>query len=732
MTVIGASRPSVWATTSTRMKALAPTQPDLVDAGFLVGMLVLALIGFRTTFDTPVYLAAGVLGILLGVGLSHVANVLRQPIVVIAGLVIAAYFLVGGFVGARERLLGGVVPTGSSLSGLSSVAIGGWKDLLTTLPPVDGTGQLVVLPYLLGLLGGTVGFTVARRTRLPWVALLTPLAVSGVVILLGTRTPAAALPIGIGTAVLAAGWVVVRSRRLSLVTVGGSESAGRRARVITGAALVSVAAVAAAVLAPALAGTSPRERVVLRAYVEPPFDPSSYPSPVAGFRKYTEGAKLLWDQTLLSVSGLPAGTRLRFATLDAYSGTAWAAGNSSADSTRPDTYQRVGTAIEQPAVAEPTTYTVTVEAAYAAVSDLNVWLPSAGPATRVEFTGGTAAGHAASLRYNLALGQGIVPDRLRAGDVVQLSGGVSAVRNDGSLIPGSGVLMDASSFAFLAPQATKWSGGQGDPWAQLMSVAKHLKLNGAYSDGTSAAEAQYLPGHGVGRLLTFANVKQPVGNDEQYAAVFALVANQLGVPARLVIGASVPDGGAVRGQDVHVWVEVLSSDGSWVGVPETVFMPDRTKKPDQQEPLQRRTSTPRSCLPRLRRDLRVRRTRSERPTPAPRASSTPLRTQSAWCRPGSWRQPGLLAPVGRCARHLRGDRAGQGRPSASPSLARRAHGSPGGRVAGDRRPRRRSWNSRSCGCHPAGTRGWTVCAGSPGTGRRGRRRCLRPGRAVRG
>lgn len=584
MTVIGASRPSMWATTSTRMKALAPTQPDLVDAGFLVGMLVLALVGFRTTFDTPIYLAAGILGILLGVGLSHVANVLRQPIIVIAGLVIAAYFLVGGFVGVRERLLAGIVPTGSSITGLSSVAISGWKDMLTTLPPVDGSGQLVVLPYLLGLLGGTVGFTVARRTRLPWLAVLTPLAVSSIVILLGTRTPAAALPIGLGTAVLAAGWVVVRSRRLSLVTVGGSESAGRRARVITGAALLAVAAAAATVVAPALAGSNARDRVVLRAYVEPPFDPTSYPSPVAGFRKYTEGAKLLWDQTLLSVSGLPAGTRLRFATLDAYSGTAWTAGNSSADSTRPDTYQRVGTVIEQPSVAEPKTYTVTVEAAYAAISDLNVWLPAAGPATRVEFAGGTAAAHAASLRYNLALGQGIVPDRLRAGDVVQVSGGVNAVSGDGSLIPGSGVLMDASTFAFLAPQATKWGGGQGDPWAQLMSVAKHLKLNGAYSDGTTAAEVQYLPGHGVGRLLTFANVKQPVGNDEQYAAVFALVANQLGVPARVVVGATVPEGGAVRGQDVHVWVEVLSSDGSWVGVPETVFMPDRTKKPDQQEP----------------------------------------------------------------------------------------------------------------------------------------------------
>jgi hypothetical protein len=584
MTVIGASRPSVWATTSTRIKALAPTQPDLVDAGFLVGMLVLGLVGFRTTFDSPLYLAAGILGILIGVGLSHVANVLRQPIIVIAGLVIAAYFLVGGFVGVRERMVGGVVPTPQSLSGLSAVAVGGWKDLLTTLPPVDGAGQLVVLPYLLGLLGGTVGFTLARRTRLPWSAVVTPLVVSSIVILLGTRTPAAALPIGLGTAVMAAGWVVVRARRLSLITVGGSESAGRRARLLTGAALLVVAALAATVAAPLLTGSTPRERVVLRAYVEPPFDPTSYPSPVAGFRKYTEGAKAVWDQTLLSVSGLPAGSRLRFATLDAYSGTAWGAGTASSDTTRPDTYQRVGTAIEQPSVADPQAYTVTVEAAYAAITDLNVWLPSAGPATKVEFSGGTAAAHAASLRYNLALGQGIVPDRLRTGDIVHLSGAVTPVSSSGSVIPGTGVLMDSASFAFLAPQATKWGGGQGDPWAQLMSVAKHLKLNGAYSDGTSAAEAQYLPGHGVGRLLTFANLKQPVGNDEQYAAVFALMANQLGVPARVVMGATVPEGGAVRGQDVHVWAEVLASDGTWVGVPESVFMPDRSKKPDQQEP----------------------------------------------------------------------------------------------------------------------------------------------------
>ncbi len=584
MTVIGASRPSVWATTSTRIKALAPTGPDLVDAVFLLGILLVAFLGFRTTFDSLVYLAAGVLGLFLGVGLAHVANVLRQPVIVIAGLVIAAYFLVGGFVGAREHLLAGVVPTPSSLSGLSSVAVGGWKDLLTTLPPVDGGGQLVILPYLLGLVGGAVGFTVARRSKLPWAALLTPLATSGLVILLGTRTPGAALPVGLGTAALSAGWVVIRARRLSLVTVGGSEVTGRRTRVLTAGALLLVAGLAATALAPVVGSASARERVVLRSYVEPPFDPTSYPSPVAGFRKYTEGAKSLWDQALVSVSGLPAGTRLRFATLDDYTGTAWAAGSASADSSRPSTYQRVGTAIDQPGNAETQDYTVTIEAAYAAVSDLNVWLPAAGPATRVEFLGATAPAHTTALRYNLALGQGIVPDRLRKGDVLQITGTVNPVTSS-SFIPGTGVVLDSNAFAFLAPQATKWSGGQGDPWTQVLAAAKHLKLDGAYSDGTAASEVQYLPGHGAGRLFTFANLKQPVGNDEQYAAVFALVANHLGVPARVVMGATVPEGGAVKGKDVHVWVEVLSADGAWVAVPESMFMPDRSKKPDQQEPL---------------------------------------------------------------------------------------------------------------------------------------------------
>lgn len=582
MTTIAASR-SRMTMTAERVKALAPTRHDLVDAGFLGALTLLAMLTLETTFDNSLYLAAGALGLLLGMGVAHVANVLRQPILVLAALVLVVYFLIGGVVAVRDRTLVGVVPTSASVTGLSSLAVTGWKDLLTTLPPVDGAGQLIVLPYLLGLLAGTVGFTVARRTRSIAACLVVPLTALALMILLGTRAPSAAAVVGVGTAALSCTWVVARARRRLTGSFGGGAKVGQRARRLTGAALLVLAGAATVGLAPILTGAHARDRVVLRSYVEPPFDPTTYPSPMAGFRKYTEGVKLLWDQTLLTVQGLPADTRLRFATLDAYSGTAWAAGATANDPGRPDTYQRVGTAIEQPGLAGTATYSVSIEPAYAAVTDLNVWLPAAGPATRVEFTGGTAANHTTSFRYNLAASQGLVPDRLRAGDVVRISGGVLAPV-DANFLAGSGVTADPTTFAFLAPQAAKWGGGEGSSWKQLTGVAGHLRSTGAYSDGTASGETQYLPGHGVGRLVKFVNGKQAVGNDEQYAATVALLANQLGVPARVVLGALVPVDGKVRGKDVHAWVEVYAADGTWHALPHTAFMPDRSKKPDQQEP----------------------------------------------------------------------------------------------------------------------------------------------------
>ena len=83
---------------------------------------------------------------------------------------------------------------------------------------------------------------------------------------------------------------------------------------------------------------------------------------------------------------------------------------------------------------------------------------------------------------------------------------------------------------------------------RVFAIADHLKTEGRYSDGVSGAEKIYHPGHNVKRLSDeFANAPIMVGNDEQYAAIMALLASNAGVPARVVMGAVVPEDGGDRG-----------------------------------------------------------------------------------------------------------------------------------------------------------------------------------------
>lgn len=173
-------------------------------------------------------------------------------------------------------------------------------------------------------------------------------------------------------------------------------------------------------------------------------------------------------------------------------------------------------------------------------------------------------------------------------------------------------------------------------WAAVTAAAEFMRTSGAYSDGTSPSDARYLPGHSAGRLTAFlTDPKQIVGNDEQYAATFALVANQLGMPARVVLGAVVPEGGTVRGQDVHAWVEVHDASGEWLAVPSTVFMPDRSKRPDI-NPLRRSPTRARRTSRRRTRPAHLEpSTHSSRPTHRRCGSPRPLRRRGSSC-PSGW------------------------------------------------------------------------------------------------
>ncbi|WP_084468076.1 transglutaminase-like domain-containing protein [Actinokineospora inagensis] len=564
-------------------RSLTPTRADLADAVFLTLLFTVALVGFTTSYTGWAFLWTGLAGLGLGLLVGHVANVLRQPLVTVIAMTVAVFFLLGGAVVLRDRAVAGFLPGPDALGGLAKSSVDSWKQLLTTLPPVD-SGPLLVIPYILGLLCGSGGLTLARRVRVSAAPVAAPALVMIAVVLLGTSSPTLPTVLGGGFAALTLAWTSVRARRRRRQLRDGAR---RATRVMSAAALIGAVAAIAVFAGPVLPGAG-GHRTVLREYITPPFDTNAYASPLVGFRKYTKDANQLWDQTLFAVTGLPEGGLVRIATLDDYTGTVWGAGgeNTEAVPGQPKYgFQRVGSRI--PAAAQGKTATVEIEigAAYATADDVNAWLPTPGTPTAVRFAGAGAPAHAESFRYNLATTSGIVADRLHPGDKYTVDTVVDAVDVPADPQPFGRPTLSQSAYQFVAAKTRTWTGGAANLGSKLKAVATYLHDNGAYSDG-GPGETEYLPGHSVGRLTGFLNAQRPVGDDEQYAAVYALAANQLGMPARVVLGAVPGPGGIVKGENIQAWVEIHLTDGRWARIMNTEFMPDKSKKPDKIPPQQ--------------------------------------------------------------------------------------------------------------------------------------------------
>ena len=592
---------------------LLPSRDDLVDLGFTALLVGLALWGFRTVFFGWEWVLAAVGGLVLGLLVAHVVTAFRLPsIVTMLGLA-AAYLVLGGPLAVRDHLVAGVFPSGRTIRDLASTSVHGWKRLLTLLPPVDATVSLLALPLLVGLVGAAVTYTVARRRAHGYAVVVPPLVALALTIVLGTLEPASLLAQGVAFGLAAVGWMIVRSSRSRAPLQNG---AGRGARAAIGTGLLALAAVAGLVAGPHLPGTEGDLRRVARTEIVPPFDIAQFPSPLAGFRKYTEPNEAkLYDTELMRVTGAPAGTPLRFATLDHYDGGVWGAGaRAGIDSPTPGTaFQQVGEKVSARGDGRPATVQVTIpEGGYS-----DVWLPTVGQVTGVKFAGARAGQLASRLWLNADTSTAIVPDRVSAGDrytmSVLLPTKVVRDKLPTSLSTATGNLVQNEELGFLDERADAWSqgaqgqgaqgqgaqgqgaqgqgaqgqGAQGQgaqgSWDELRAVAAAMKGDGAYTDGgtKNSVESYYLAGHSRGRLARFVGATQLAGNDEQYAATLALVANRFDIPTRVVMGVELPADGVVRGKDVHAWVEVQDTTGTWIPLLQDTFLPDRNQKPNQ-------------------------------------------------------------------------------------------------------------------------------------------------------
>ncbi|MGH3346189.1 MAG: hypothetical protein ACRDO4_04355, partial [Nocardioides sp.] len=168
-----------------------PTRHEWLDLALLIALALLALVGLAPTYAGIGFAVVGLVGLLLGVALARVSHTLRWPFVAPVVLAIACYVLLGPPIALRR------LPGLDALQLLADHAVFGWKDLLTTLPPVDADSTLLALPWLLGLTAGVLGTLAASLviTSRPsgFVAVLLPVlvptALLTVVILIGVRQP---------------------------------------------------------------------------------------------------------------------------------------------------------------------------------------------------------------------------------------------------------------------------------------------------------------------------------------------------------------------------------------------------------------------------------------------------------------------------------------------------------------------------------------------------------------
>src|SRR5689334_8213341 len=113
---------------------------DLTDAIAVALTTAIALTTLDTVFAGRRYLVIGLSGLALGMLIGWLANRFRWLPATAVAVGLVAFVLAAGPIALRHTLISGYVPSLATLQGVWDGAVGGWRGLLTTLPPVPEQG----------------------------------------------------------------------------------------------------------------------------------------------------------------------------------------------------------------------------------------------------------------------------------------------------------------------------------------------------------------------------------------------------------------------------------------------------------------------------------------------------------------------------------------------------------------------------------------------------------------
>lgn len=610
----------------------------------------------------PIYRSGGfVLAVTAGLVIAHAIAAVglrwRWSGWWVALVTFAAYVVLGLPVAAPMMLAGGdQVLTG--LRGVVTAPVTGWKDLLTLDLPVGTYQTTLALPFLLWLAVPVAALSLAWRARRLWV--LSPLLALGLTafgVLFGSPTVSASVRWGPFTlpgvvemavgasAVLVALWFSVwrtlydRRRALRAAEAAtGIRTTGRSGSAVAGRVAMSVGMVAIAVLAASVAApwaVAGQSRDVLRNAVDPHLAIERELSPLATYRSYFADDR--FDEVLFAV--LTGADRVRLATLSYYDGRLARVLDPDASGNDPATaFARVPAMLSAPAGTRPETAEVTI------VGYDDVWMPTVGQLTRVDFRAGNTAALADGFFYSASAQMGVqlarsdagtpvgyrqeaaVPSRIPA--LTELQPGRSAPALPDRIVPdsvsewiraqeaptggeGLAVLIDRLRDRGYLSHALSIDPANPPQWRQELGDAAFEPSRAGHSTGRIDALFTALLDREeeVGPAADDAQLVAAVGDDEQFSVAAAMIADQLGFEVRIVVGTRMEsddlpacEASVCRGGDLAAWIEVQDASGVWVPVDvtpqhENGMSPDAQRNRDPEVPTEVHQQNAEQVLP---------------------------------------------------------------------------------------------------------------------------------------
>ena len=490
-----------------------------------------------------------------------------------------AQFIIGPVVTLSSTTSHYVIPTLKTLSSGWEMTFGSFKYIISVDPPLGTQDGVLMAVWTIGLwLTFFTGvFAINANAWLSLVGVLPLAAAVAVCALLGTDSGWQRAICGIAFALLLIIWL---SWRLELLEWG---------RWISALIIVVLAA------GLAFGGTLlvPQDRFVLRDRYDPPLSPYDYTSPLSGMRSYIKDHK---KDVLLTVHNLPAGTPVKLAVMDRFDGTVWNLSDSS-EATDSSNYHRVGTTIKADEQGKSFTATFTVDQGLT-----DTWLPLAGAATGVSFANDADNGND-TFYYNTDTDSAIIPAGTRKGLTYTESGIIARKPTDKQISSAAAARITQPEAQDVPDSASKLAtsiaGGQSSGGAAATALADTLKDSGWFSHGLEGDHPSDA-GHGNYRINKLLAGTAMVGDSEQYASAMALMARDLGLPSRVVLGflpknedGEITDARTEKtsgngtkieftGNDVTAWVEIKLQGLGWVAFYPT---PKETKMPDENQNL---------------------------------------------------------------------------------------------------------------------------------------------------